>query len=168
MLEVIIERVDSTAVCTAIAAMAIGGVISKLRPFVASEKDILNRVKLQKQVLADKLSKYHLRVLDLAIFARGPKGPRLVKEVEDHSVEILRTVAIVMELETVYHRTKNLYGVLFASMVIGLIGFLLALIWPGSRAYVTVACSLALIAQLLILCRLRSLNVRMDGYEKNA
>ena len=167
MLEVIIERVDSTAVCTAIAAMAIGGVISKLRPFVASEKDILNRVRLHKQVLADKLSKFHLRVLDLAI-GSDHRDLRFVKEVDDHSVEMLRTVAIVMELETVYTSTKNLYGALLASVAIGLVGLLLALIWPGSRAYVAVACSLAVIAQLLILWRLRVLSIRMDGYEKSA
>jgi hypothetical protein len=159
-----------TAVIAAVIPIVLGGVATYFRMFLPSKDDFRNRTKLKCVALREKLAAKltlllkHARSLepDDALRGDGREEPDLIAEYTD---ETFRVFAIHSRLAVLRNLIKYAYLVLYATIVVGLVGALLGWLLPATRSWVLCAGVAMIVVQILTVLGALLASWKLDEYE---
>ena len=171
-------QLGATSFFSAVVPVVIGGVLTIFKPLLPTEEEIRKRVDQRRHALVEGVCKLFHRVLTQAMTAGltslDPKSLRELRGapphepdlIADHTNELLRTLAVLRELENIQSGIKHRYTCLLLTMSMGVLGLLVAIPVEGARSCVAVACYVAIAVQLYSVLSIRRLVKQLETYEQ--
>jgi len=163
VLDEVISALASHTIYSAIISALLGGALTAFKPFVIGEEDLRKRADLHRERLIERIRESYKRILgDVFALASPPHDP---DPVDIHLKELLRVTTVSNTLERLCTTTSACYSWLSVTIGVGIVGLLLSWAPDALKACVGIACSAAVLSQVLIFYILRRVTIRLRQCE---
>lgn len=161
----------SSSFYAALGPIVLGGILTYLKLWLPSEDDLRVRANLKKQVLLEEVNKclqqlfYKLQSTDFDLKDLRGAPPEQPDLIADYTAKFEHTLVVIKKLFRVQTSIKACFTTLLVTVAFGVVGLLIAFVSFAARPYVSIACYLAIGAQILLVFLIRWLTGRFEECE---
>ena len=164
-------QLSSTSLYTGIVPVVLGGCLSVLKTWIASEDSIRDRVNLRKEALCEGVNKLLHNLLTKAVLDLDPKKLRVASVAEpdlvnDYMVDVFRAFNVIKELDHIVSCTRRIFTGLYLTVACSLAGYLAVLLFDGLRPFVVVIWYTAVGSQIVMIGLFRKYMKQLETYER--
>ena len=155
------------AVIPALVALAVGGILTALKPWIPGEEDVRRRVDFQRHALRERTATELTRMLDVA----RTEGATLrgAPPQEDYPGNFARVVfrcfQSYLDLVHLHASVKGSHSILMWSTIAALLAAMGAFLIVEARPYIAVLCYVLIATEICAVLRLRLLAKQLEKFE---
>lgn len=159
----------SPSFVTAIISFLFGLIAKTFRPFIPNERELENRITLQKDAIVERLTERTFRLLDTAINYKPLRATAAGEEdiTRNYVAVQLRASECYWDLVNLANQIERIFShflyIAIGSLALGVLFIFL----PSTQNLVLTICTLLIVYQIIMMIRLRHSHTIIRKYEQN-